>query len=94
LVTVAADLSNYYWSILMVYAFLWRRHPPVGVALCALSAAGCIIADRFLFADEVYMWISLASIGFVVLATAWTWWVPARENGAPQDANPGRPPPG
>jgi hypothetical protein len=89
LVTVAADLSNYYWAILMVYGLLWRRHPPVGVALCALSALGCIIADRFLFADEIYMWISLAGIGFVVLTTAWAWRGSALQNGAPQDADPG-----
>jgi hypothetical protein len=94
LVTVAGNLSNYYSAILVVYALLWRRHPPVGVALCALSALGCIIADRFLFADEVYVGISLASLGFVVFATAWVWRGSARENGAPQDAAPGGPPPG
>ncbi len=94
LVSVAGNLSNYYASILMLYGLLWRRHPPVGVALCALSAVGCIIADRLLFADEIYMGISLASLGFVVLATAWVWRCAARRNGAPRDATPGGQPPG
>jgi hypothetical protein len=89
LVIVAGNLSNYYSAILVLYALLWRRHPPVGVALCALSTVGCIIADRFLFQDEVYFWIGLASIGFVVLATAWAWRGSAMQNGAPQDEKPG-----
>ena len=89
LVTVAADLSNYYWPILVVYALLWRRYPPLGFALCALSAVGWIIEERFLFMDEVYTWISLASLGFVLLATVWAWRFSAMENGAPQNAGPG-----
>ncbi len=94
LVAVAGNLSNYYWAILVAYAMLWRRYPPVGIGLCALSAVGCIIPDRFLFADEVFMWISLASIGFVVLATAWAWRGPVMQNGAPQGADPGGEPAG
>jgi hypothetical protein len=92
LVTVA-DLSNYYSVILVVYALLWRHHPPVGVALCALSAVGWIISELFLFPDEICTWISLASLGFVVLAMAWAWRGSAIENGAPQDADPAEEPP-
>jgi hypothetical protein len=86
LVTVVADLTNYYSAILVVYALLWGRHPPLGFALCALSAVGWIIEYRFLSMDEVYTWISLASLGFVVFATAWVWRSPSPENAVPQDA--------
>jgi hypothetical protein len=87
-VTVAADLTNYYWSILVVYALMCRRHAPLGFALCALSAVGWIIEERFLFMDEIFTWLSLAGLGFVVFATAWVWWRPATHAGAPQAAGP------
>ena len=70
LVPVALELTCYYWALLAAYALLWERHPWVGVALCALSAAGWWIAGRWLFYDEIFPWISLATVGFVVFATA------------------------
>ena len=75
LVPIALELTGYYWSVLVAYALLWERRPWIGPALCALSASGWWIAgfgtppDETAF-DEVFTWISLATVVFVVLATA------------------------
>ncbi len=73
LVPVAAELTCYYSAILVVFALLWSRHPPAGAALVGLSAAGWLLTERFLFYDEIFTWISLATVGFVLFATLWVW---------------------
>jgi hypothetical protein len=73
LVPVAAELTGYYSVILVAFALLWGRHPPLGVALCALSALGWLLVERFHYFDEIFTWISLATLAFVVFATAWVW---------------------
>jgi hypothetical protein len=78
LVPMAVELTCYYAVVLVVFALLWERHPPVGIALCGLSAVGWAIVDRFHFFDEIFTWISLASVLFVLFATVWAWRVPAR----------------
>jgi hypothetical protein len=70
LVPVALELTCYYWALLACYALLWDRSPWGGAALCALSALGWAIADRLVWFDEVFPWISLATLAFVVFATA------------------------
>jgi hypothetical protein len=70
LVPIALELTCYYSVVLVAYALLWERHPWVGAALCALSASGWWIADRWLYYDEIFTWLSLASALFVVFATA------------------------
>jgi len=70
LVPIALELTCYYWAVLVAYALLWERHPWVGAALCGLSALGWGIAGRWLFYDEIFPWISLATAVFVVFATA------------------------
>lgn len=80
LVPVAAELTCYYSVVLVAFALLWERHPPLGIALCALSAAGWGIADRFHFFDRIFTWQSLASVVFVVFATAWAWRVRPRQD--------------
>lgn len=79
LVPIATELTCYYSALLVVFALLWERHPPVGLALCALSAAGWALVDRFHFFDEVFPWISLATVLFVAFATVWVGWRPARD---------------
>jgi hypothetical protein len=72
LVPIALELTGYYWSLLAAYALLWERRPWIGAALCALSAAGWAVAgllpgeERY---DEVFTWISLATVAFVAFAT-------------------------
>jgi hypothetical protein len=71
LVPVLLELTCYYSAILVAYALLWQRHAAVGVALCGLSALGWLLVERFLFFDAIFAWISLATVAFVVFATAW-----------------------
>ena len=39
-IPVALELTGYYWSVLLVLAFLGARDPPIGPALCALRGGG------------------------------------------------------
>jgi hypothetical protein len=73
LIPIAAELTCYYSAILAAFALLWNRHPAVGAALVGLSALGWLLAERFLFYDEIFTWISLATVGFVLFATLWVW---------------------
>jgi hypothetical protein len=73
LVPVAAELTCYYSVVLVAFALLWSRYPPAGAALVGLSAAGWLLTERFLFYDEIFTWISLATLGFVLFATLWVW---------------------
>jgi hypothetical protein len=73
-VPIAFELTCYYWALLAAYALLWQRHPSIGAALCALSAAGWWIASPThwydeLFYDETFTGISLATVVFVSFAT-------------------------
>jgi hypothetical protein len=88
LVPVAGELTCYYSAILVVYALLWERHPPVGAGLVALSALGWMLAGRFLFYDQIFTWISLAMVGFVLFATVWVWRAPERREDGGDTAFP------
>jgi hypothetical protein len=70
LVLMAAELTSYYSAGLLAFGLLWPRRPSIGVALCALSAAGWWLAGSGREWDEVFTGISLASVLFVVWATA------------------------
>jgi hypothetical protein len=82
LVPMAAELTCYYWVVLVAFALLWKRAPVIGVALCGLSAAGWAIVDRFHFFDEIFAWQSLAGVLFALFATTWVWLRPI-----PTDSN-------
>jgi hypothetical protein len=69
LVLVAAELTCYYSAGLLAFGLFWPRRPGIGIALCALSAAGWWIAGSGRGWDEVFTAISLASVLFVVWAT-------------------------
>jgi hypothetical protein len=73
LVPVALELTSYYLALLAVYGLLTVRYPPVGAALCALAAAGWLLATQLAFFDVIFPWISLVSALFVVFATVWAW---------------------
>src|SRR5262245_8888399 len=69
LITIAAELTCYYSAGLLAFGLFWPRRPSIGVALCALSAAGWWIAGSGRGWDEVFTAISLASVLFVAWAT-------------------------
>ena len=69
LIAFAAELTCYYYSILLLYALLWPRQPLVGVGLLAVAAAGAYM-PRFVFWDDArYYDISLWCLVFIVAAT-------------------------
>jgi hypothetical protein len=76
--------------ILVVFALLWERHPQLGVALCALSALGWLLAGQLHFFDQVFPWISLANALFVTGATLWVWLRPPEPDPRGAVAPPGR----
>ena len=45
----------------------------------ALWVNGAHESERFLFYDEIFTWISLATVGFVLFATLWVWRAAPRE---------------
>jgi hypothetical protein len=69
-VTVLATMSNYYFAVLLPFGLLWLRNEGVGAALCALSALSLILGTMIPQLDELYAWISLATLVFVLGATA------------------------
>jgi hypothetical protein len=68
-VPIAIELTGYYYAVLLGFAFLARRAPVVGAALCGLAALGWWIPTRFLHLDEIFTWSSLSVMVFVVFAT-------------------------
>jgi hypothetical protein len=73
LVPIGLELTSYYGALLAVFGLLTLRHPPVGAALCGLSALGWLLATRLAFFDVIFPWISIATAFFVAFATVWAW---------------------
>jgi hypothetical protein len=69
LMVIGSQIPSYYYALLFVYAFLWPRVPAVGVGLAALSLASWVIAGQLAERDEIFAWVSLASVLYVVFAT-------------------------
>jgi hypothetical protein len=69
-ITLAVELTCYYSAGLLAFGLLWPRRRWIGAALCALSALGWAIASSFHEWDETFTAISLASVLFIVWATA------------------------
>ena len=69
-VVIVASMSNYYIGVLLGFGFLWLRDEGIGVALCGLAALTWCAAWLWPRIDEMYVWISLLSVVFVVAATA------------------------
>jgi hypothetical protein len=85
LILMAVELTGYYSAGLLAFGLLWPRRPSIGIALCVLSAAGWWIAGSGRGWDEVFTGISLASVLFVVWATAL---VARRRMAVPRSAGP------
>jgi len=69
-VILLATMSSYYYGLLLGFAFLWTRRESIGALLCALSATGWCVEWIVQRTDEVYAWLSLATVLFVLVATA------------------------
>jgi len=64
LIAVAAELTAYYWSALLVLAFLMEPRPVMGAGLCALAALGWWIGDHWHWTDQIHVWQSVATLAF------------------------------
>jgi hypothetical protein len=68
-IAVLGEITGYYYSVFLIYAFVWPRRRLVGVALCALASLSVMIGLTAGWADMRYTGISLAFVLFVLLAT-------------------------
>jgi hypothetical protein len=73
LMVICVQIPSYYYALLLAYALLWRRSEAIGVGLCALSAASWLTAGAFSGRDEIFNWVSLLSVLFVLFATLLAW---------------------
>jgi len=73
LIPVLTEISCYYYSIFLAFAFLAGRHPGVGVGLTALTAGSWLFLGLGWEADARYVAISALLLVFVALATAGDW---------------------
>lgn len=71
LIPVAVEITCYYYSVLLVYGLLARRAgEALALAVSALAAATHLIALLWDWYDEIFTWMSLLIVVFVVLVTA------------------------
>ena len=75
LIPIAAELTSYYYSVLLGYGFLWVKRQWVGVGLAATSFATCLMAILPMD-DDRFVGVSVVIVLFVVAVT--TAWVGAR----------------
>jgi hypothetical protein len=64
LVPIAAELTAYYWSLLLALSFPMRRHPILAPGVCALSALGWAVASVWHWTDQIHVWLSVLTVAF------------------------------
>jgi hypothetical protein len=64
LLPFATTLANYYYSVMLMFGFLWPRDKPIGVGLAALSALTAVLPAVLEHRDDRYAVISLAVVLF------------------------------
>lgn len=69
-IPMGVELTCYYYSFLMVAAFLWERRPRIAIGLMLLSALGQIVTLGTYFYDIRFYFHSVLVIAFIVWA-AW-----------------------
>ena len=69
LVPVATELTCYYYSFFLLFAFLWRKWEWSGAALCALSASSLLIPLIFRGADDAFTAQSVITLLYVATVT-------------------------
>jgi hypothetical protein len=69
LIPFAAELTCYYYTFMLAYAFLWPRRPLVGVGLCLVAAVSCFMPKIAWWEDARFFNISVDVLVFVVAAT-------------------------
>jgi hypothetical protein len=65
-IPIGAELTAYYWSVLLALAFLKERHAVMGAGLCGLSAAGWWVGNSWHWTDQIHVWLSVITVAFCV----------------------------
>jgi hypothetical protein len=81
-VLLVTTMANYYIGVLAGFGFLWLRDEEIGAALCALAAFTWCAQWIGPSIDEIYTWISLACVLFVLTATARAAFAPGEQESA------------
>ena len=87
LIPVAADVTCYYYGILLVYGFLWERARWAGLGLVCLSIFTLAMVGVFPGDEERYAAISAGVVLYVFAVTAGFAWE-ARQRPAAQPSMP------
>ena len=70
LVPVALELTGYYWSLLLILAFLGERRPALGPALCLFGISGYAVSELWHWTDEIHVAVSLLGVA-LSFAAVW-----------------------
>src|SRR5262249_23117800 len=70
LIPIATELTSYYYSIGLAFGLLWVKREELGIGACALAALSCLAPAVWGWYDELFTWISLFYVVFVI-AAAW-----------------------
>ena len=62
LVPVALELTGYYWSLLLIIAFLGERRPAIGPALLLFGISGYAVSELWHWTDEIHVIVSLLGV--------------------------------
>ncbi|HVN40403.1 MAG TPA: hypothetical protein VMW19_19745 [Myxococcota bacterium] len=68
LVPVALELTGYYWSLLLILAFLGERRPAIGPALCLFGISGYAASELWHWTDEIHVVVSVVGVALSFLA--------------------------
>ena len=68
LVPVALELTGYYWSLLLVLAFLGERRPWIGPALCLFGISGYAVSELWHWTDEIHVVVSVLGVALAFFA--------------------------
>jgi hypothetical protein len=71
LIPLTTELTSYYYSVLLVFGFLWLRDRWIGVGLCLVAAATGLVAAALTteMEDDIYAVISAVIVLFVLAGT-------------------------
>ena len=61
-IPVALELTGYYWSALLVLAFLGARRPAIGPVLCVFAASGYAVSELWHWTDQIHTAISVLGV--------------------------------
>lgn len=67
-IPVALELTGYYWSVLLLLAFLGARRPAIGPALCLFGVSGYAISELWHWTDEIHAAISVLGVALAFYA--------------------------